>query len=72
MDIIPEERIELGLPPFLYVGVDVFDSWGWGVICRKEEVRLTERDGHRDSRGNVNIKGGSPSSIRSSGMISIF
>jgi hypothetical protein len=60
MDIIPEERIELGLPPFLYVGVDVFDSWGWGVICRKEEVRLTER------------KGGSPSSIRSSGMISIF
>jgi hypothetical protein len=28
MDIIPEERIELGLPPFLYVGVDVFDSWG--------------------------------------------
>jgi len=55
MDIIPEERIELGLPPFLYVGVDVFDSWGWGVICRKEEIRLTERDGHRGSRGNVNI-----------------
>lgn len=28
---------------------------GWFVICRKKEVRLTERDGHRSSRRHVSI-----------------